>query len=611
MGGSKLYLNKATIKNFRALVEIELPLGMFSVIIGDNDSGKTSAIHAIYWCLNGELPLPGSKTKRSINIDDIPKFSDDTNLEISVELEFIAENEPQNLSQDLFDQNKLVIRRFAKFEKDEDNNPKLKISGLEVRKRIPIGYENYEGMNAKEQKKYVIELARQVNFDIDNVNLLNNKDSRNKMIENIVEAYPDLLKWSFAPVQNHLKKKIQNILPEIVYVSSEEYKNPTDVVKRILQRSFKHTLENKDTENYGGKLKDLLKEDLQEEVERINESLKDIGFANSEISLEDIKIDFSNSLEDFNMKIKKHGSATKAPVNRMGTGTKRSLFLALSEAERRQITEESLNQVILCYDEPTMGLNYKTEKNLLNQLKEFSQSGKIQVLMITHSVTTINFVNLQNIIVFSLNKNGQSEIMSYSSNNGAVLATLGKHLGVENVAFLYYKIFVLVEGKADKLLFEKLLEKKFREKSSKIFVHDYKGSNFEIIVSFLKNLSNLSYVITCDNDKREKLEKLNVSNLFSFGEREIEDCFSNREIKKALSSIEPKTYISEDEIQKIREKCSKIGKGLSKGLGDFLHKEKKIKFDKVRFNEKLGETASLDTIHEDIQKFLEHIDRTI
>ena len=42
-----MFISNVKIENYRALEKIDVPLSKLSVIIGENDVGKTSILHAI------------------------------------------------------------------------------------------------------------------------------------------------------------------------------------------------------------------------------------------------------------------------------------------------------------------------------------------------------------------------------------------------------------------------------------------------------------------------------------------------------------------------------------------------------------------------------------
>jgi predicted ATP-dependent endonuclease of OLD family len=53
-----MQLKKLHILNFRALADVEVPLSDFGCIIGENNAGKSSVLHALVLVLTGILPRP-------------------------------------------------------------------------------------------------------------------------------------------------------------------------------------------------------------------------------------------------------------------------------------------------------------------------------------------------------------------------------------------------------------------------------------------------------------------------------------------------------------------------------------------------------------------------
>ncbi|MGC0365098.1 putative ATP-dependent endonuclease of OLD family [Rhodococcus sp. 27YEA15] len=76
-----LQLEKIRIKNFRALKDVTLPLSTFGCLIGENNAGKSSVLHALHLVLTGSTP-------RSVDIHDYHS----TSLPIRIELTISAIN---------------------------------------------------------------------------------------------------------------------------------------------------------------------------------------------------------------------------------------------------------------------------------------------------------------------------------------------------------------------------------------------------------------------------------------------------------------------------------------------------------------------------------------
>ena len=101
-------IKKITIHNFRSIKEESFNLENFSLLIGENNSGKSNLINA----LRAFYENDGAKYKDSI---DFPKFDTDDN-ESWVEIEYLTTNEEQtNLKNEYKSKDKVLkVRRYFK-----------------------------------------------------------------------------------------------------------------------------------------------------------------------------------------------------------------------------------------------------------------------------------------------------------------------------------------------------------------------------------------------------------------------------------------------------------------------------------------------------------------
>ena len=65
-----MYINKIHIENFRNFKCIDIPLNQFTIVVGENDAGKTNLLDAIRLVLNNNSLQYFS---RSLSITDINK----------------------------------------------------------------------------------------------------------------------------------------------------------------------------------------------------------------------------------------------------------------------------------------------------------------------------------------------------------------------------------------------------------------------------------------------------------------------------------------------------------------------------------------------------------
>lgn len=97
---------RASILNFRALSKVEVPLNRFSVLLGENDVGKTSFLQALERFFNG---------KKASEKEDF--FRGDTNIDIEITLTFENMGHDESLSNILRKDGTVVIQKTFPFDK--------------------------------------------------------------------------------------------------------------------------------------------------------------------------------------------------------------------------------------------------------------------------------------------------------------------------------------------------------------------------------------------------------------------------------------------------------------------------------------------------------------
>ena len=101
-----MHISHAEILNFRALQSVSIPLNRFSVLLGENDVGKTSFLYALDAFFQG---------KKIADIDSY--FKRDTAKNISITLTFDNLPEKDELTRIKRDDNKIVVSKDFSFGK--------------------------------------------------------------------------------------------------------------------------------------------------------------------------------------------------------------------------------------------------------------------------------------------------------------------------------------------------------------------------------------------------------------------------------------------------------------------------------------------------------------
>lgn len=93
-----IQLRRAKVENFRLLRDIELEFSVdfehpVTVVRAENDTGKTTLLHALRWGLFGDDALPGSRSAFRLHPIDWQRDLDGDEAEIKVTIEFVAVDE--------------------------------------------------------------------------------------------------------------------------------------------------------------------------------------------------------------------------------------------------------------------------------------------------------------------------------------------------------------------------------------------------------------------------------------------------------------------------------------------------------------------------------------
>jgi len=149
------------IKNFRGIKELKVEnLKKFNVFVGDNGSGKTSILDAVYISINPNNPDLPRRTNEFRKIDEISErswkalfnnFDSDNNISIN---SLLTENKKRNIQiEAMFEfQKEEYLKSLGKVSKtSSDSKMKKNIIGLNI--KFDVNGKKYEsGINQQEQR---------------------------------------------------------------------------------------------------------------------------------------------------------------------------------------------------------------------------------------------------------------------------------------------------------------------------------------------------------------------------------------------------------------------------------------------------------------------------
>ncbi len=577
-------IKRLEVDGFRCLVDFKISFeDDLTVIVGENDSGKTSLIEC----------LKVITQNKQIEGDDFSHDKSEIHLVVEID-DFI-------------------------FEKSY---------------KIDSGIVSEKSFIAKPTVEYIARLKDifgQDDFnldDADNIELVKFTAKTfgimvrsNSKIENLIAG----ILGKITP-ENEGEVSIENAsFPQFnnIQLTGRQFENVSSFFKEVFlkekQASIWHEKINKDTT-----IEEFIKSRISDYSDEITEKIDERGILEKmQIFLKDltdIKIEPQYQSRDLNIdaKVKFLENGEEINLEKKGDGTKRRITMALLEFKKEESFLSNDDSTFYLLDEPDTHLHVKAQLDLLETMKSFSKDGN-QVILATHSPFIINALSPKQIRLLENNKN-KSKVRYLKDNKDSSNHIL-KALGVENTYLFFSRHIVIVEGETEEEFIPSYYLKKYGKPitSDLIKVINTRGitniSGFSKAILEIHDPENIYLVI--DNDASPEIEELinglNISDdrKFIIGEKEFEDAFQSDVLHKCWCSYleECNKDASEswtvDNIEKIRNECIQNGGKFSKKIRHLNLGGKKM--TKPILGKVLGENIEEDELPERFSALLETI----
>ncbi|GGE28874.1 ATP-dependent nuclease [Psychroflexus planctonicus] len=411
-------IHKLKIHNFRSIKDGEFYFDDYSLLIGENNAGKSNVFRAIR-IFYEELKFNSNS--------DFPKFQTDDN-ESWLEIEFLTDDEEQNTLRDKYQSSDNILRvRKILTTENTDFKPLIKANQSNI-----FAYEKGS-------------LSTNYFYGAKNI-------SQSKL--GSIIYIPEISK-----VDDNLKLSGPSPLREMINF----------VVKKAIQKSISFEKLNGAFELFNNEFRTEAKEDFSiEELENdINKEIKNwnikFGLNINAIQPNDIVRNLvSHHIQDGNLE-----NQTVA-IDSFGQGVQRHLIYTLlklsakytENIEKKNKKEFSPNLTLILFEEPEAFLHPSQQEKLNISLKELSLGDSQQILITTHSPLFVskNIDNLNTLI--KVNRKETTELHQLKKEN--ILSLTDANIGL----FKHFK---------DKLLSNEVddeLKKKIRKKKLSHEEHD-------------------------------------------------------------------------------------------------------------------------------------------
>ena len=462
-----MLMNSLSVKNFRGLKNIEIPLSSFVCIIGENNSGKSSVLLALYYFLTGEA------------ISEKYFFNKDESIKIEVEIEDINDEDLLRLSEE--HRTKMI---------NEIKDKKLKLvriykngkNILCLKKSVPIDprfddKKIKEVLTGKSGKNIQIAIQDHLEDFKEVFEGVTTQGNAKKIIASIIDEMDDGSKIEKErALPSGIPNSIQNLLPLPILISA--VKDLTDDAKRKSSTTFGKIIKilldliedkdivevvksldtlkkflNKIEDNDGIISDDYRLKQLNELEEITNFYLKD-NFPNTSIEVNVLPPTIEELFSSSKILI---DDGIKGDIDTKGDGLKRAVIFALLRTynEMKKHSTKHNRPYIFLFEEPELYLHPASQKILFEALCNLAEDNS-QVVTTTHSPIFFTldytgiFIKMKKVDVgekpFSnalyldikkeMDKNDLIKIISYENNNAAFFSN--KVLLVEGDSDLHF-----------------------------------------------------------------------------------------------------------------------------------------------------------------------------
>lgn len=511
-------------KHFRCLYDTDwIPIHKLTVLIGENDGGKTATIDAIEILLTNKSP-------DTEDFSFVPGSQEGHEQEMVLEAKFSLEPSDMSALQDLcrYSSDQLIIRRV--FSSDSPGpltyrtmvHPDERLSADLAAHTIPI----------------LREIAEEHGIDVP----LSPKPDIVDAIETWLATQPLFEGY------RELPRAARALLPEVLVFRSAEALDPQREVDAVLRTVFVAEI---DSETYRGSLSDisaLIEASLNEHVSKLTPVVQKYRPEIREVRV-DPRFDYSRGLATSRLQLIGQ-DGRPISLDKRGEGIKRQVTLAVYEWNSELLAarpEEGARPLVLAFDEPDSHLDYYSQRKIFEIIRKLVKPG-IQIVVCTHSLNLINRVPITNINHYCLDDDYCTRVTTLQSDDPATLEyfidEIGKNMGLENSLMFHERCFLVVEGPSEMNalppLFRVWHEDGLTPTSAGIRLLN--GQNNVGARNFAKflNDNNRNVVFVLDSDSQtdptgrvfseESLRRAGFDidrHVFFVGDREFEDAFSD------------------------------------------------------------------------------------
>ena len=506
-----LQLDSFTVEGFRALANTaEIPIRSPTILTGGNDGGKSSALDALRFLLDGPRPVEADYTLMG------PPQKGETEpmraARIVVTGHFEDDGEPLHLRRTIEPGSQPRYEQLLAVPAQSDLRglESLKLEELKSRCADRRIQPNGKASAKASWLDPLIELAK-----------------NDEQVEEWVEASSELPKR----------------LPRFVGFSSTEEPDPEQQIRSALKVAFDQALDDHSLTGPVREAENRVRKHLSEEANDLCDHIQERCPELSKITVVP-DVAFSEGFRSVEIRADR-GSTVGVTLDRSGAGRRRRINLAVWEWTEKLLEEGSGDgrAVVIAYDEPDTHLDYGHQRKLVNLIQSQCQRASTRMIIATHSLNLIDRVEISDVVHLRLvdDKTTVERLLAVEhTETERYLADVSAAMGLRNSVLLHERCFLAVEGASETQAIPVLFRLATGTSLQSAGIALVAGNSYEgalRVAQFLKEHDRrLAFIVDSDSKtgstrklfRPDKLEAIGITEaeVYYVGKAEIEDLFT-------------------------------------------------------------------------------------
>lgn len=540
-----MFLNSLSLFNFRCYESLSnIPIRRLTIFVGENDAGKTVLLDALQILVENRRPIE----------HDYRQIDEDTRAtEMTISGTFAVDDQ-EELPADWRNPDGKTVTVIKTFSGDSSRVEVLGLCFENTR------FHNFQNENSEGQKELLrllgLEPAGNKAERIEQFNQANEGGHIPKVPGRVPIRFDELASY----------------MPRFERIAAADYRQPHLLVQKTLQMVVNSCIYRKD-EQTGlqvliaplDEVRNNLQSALDEKLADATETLKAIHPKIQQVVTRP-KVDFASSVSFPELMLDFGDGQGIRPVNSVGEGTKKRLWMGLLDWQRKAEIESEDQSVLRVYDEPDTSLHYDAQRKLFSNIIEGTRrrESRTQAIVCTHSLTLIDRAAGESINLIKVDDSGTRtvEFLTGAANDDDIrqfLSMVGQAVGLSNSALFFEKAFIVVEGESEANslpIFYRNLYGRSLPEDGIVLVNLHGNGSWKAILKLLSQNKAAIISMLLDNDcqtnpdgalvKPVALADVGFSSdfltnqCFFVGTKEFEDAFATRDLIAVLNAHYPK-----------------------------------------------------------------------